>query len=154
MATCGNRDPAVRVPSGMEHLRRAWLVGLVTALAVSGCSSPAGRPGATGSLSEQQHGGAGVALRVDVTGRLEGVGGPAPGAPRRWPGTVSWSGPTHGTVRVGTDGRFVLSLPAGRYRLTGHSPRYGDGDYLCVAPHPLVVRTGAPAHLDVLCQMM
>jgi hypothetical protein len=133
------------------------LAAFVAALAVSGCSSsdggPAAGPAAADVLStrptlDRSH------TRVDISGRLEGVGGPAPGAPRGWRGSVSWAGPTHGTVRVDTDGLFTLSLPPGRYRLTGHSPRYGDGDYLCRAAHPLVVRAGRPLHLDVLCQMM
>ena len=134
-------------------LRSLTVVGLAAALAMSGCSSTGSGPGATGSLAPPQSITDGIGDRVQVVGLLEGVGGPAPGAPRHWPGTVAWAGPTHGTVPVGSDGRFVLSLPPGRYRLTGHSPMYGDGAYLCQAPRPLVVRAGAPVHLDVLCQM-
>jgi hypothetical protein len=141
----------------MELLRSVVLAGSVAALAMSGCSSsdsgPAAGPAAGGIVSTRPAVD-GTGTRVDVTGRLEGVGGPAPGAPRGWRGSVSWAGPTHGTVRVDSDGLFMLSLPPGRYRLTGHSPQYGDGNYLCQAPHPLVVRAGRPLHLDVLCQMM
>jgi hypothetical protein len=137
----------------VEKLRRVALVDLVAAaLAMSGCSS-GGRPAPAGIGSPRQHTRDGIGTRVDVTGRLEGVGGPAPGAPRPWPGTVTWRGPTAGTVHVATDGRFLLSLPPGRYQVTGHSPRYGDGRYLCRATRPLVVGAGPPVHLDVLCHM-
>lgn len=137
----------------VEELRKVALVGLVVAaLGMSGCSSGGG-PAAADIGSPRQHTVDGIGTRVDVTGRLEGVGGPAPGAPRPWPGTVAWRGPTHGTVHIATDGRFLLSLPPGRYRVTGHSPRYGDGRYVCRATRPLVVRAGSPVHLDVLCQL-
>jgi hypothetical protein len=136
----------VHVPS------KRVLVGLTATLAVTGCSSSGSGSASVGALP--QHSVDGIGTRVTVTGRLEGVGGPAPGAPRPWPGTVSWRGPTHGTVTVDAHGRFALSLPPGRYALTGHSPRYGDGAYLCRASRALVVRVGAPAHLNVLCQMM
>jgi hypothetical protein len=137
----------------MQMSRSVALAACAAALAMSGCSSPGGGPAATGVPGAPRAGVDGAAPHVAVTGWLEGVGGPAPGAPRRWPGTVSWTGSTQGTVRIGAGGRFVLSLPAGRYRLTGHSPRYGGGNYVCRAPHALVVRTGAVVHLDVLCQM-
>lgn len=128
-------------------------VALLAALALSGCSSTESGPAASGNPTTLTPAVDGIGTRILVSGRLEGVGGPAPGAPRPWPGTVTWTGPTHGTVRVHDDGTFTLSLPPGRYHLTGHSPRYGDGDYLCQARHSLVVRKGAPAHPDVLCQL-
>ncbi|WP_151083832.1 hypothetical protein [Nocardioides cynanchi] len=136
----------------MHALLRALVSGAAL-LALAGCgTSDSGSPaGAVTGPTTPAHDGIGA--RVHVSGRLEGVGGPAAQPPRPWPGTVSWTGPTHGTVRVGHDGSFTLDLPAGRYLLTGHSPAYGDGRYVCQAPHPLVVRPGAPAHLDVLCQM-
>jgi hypothetical protein len=90
---------------------------------------------------------------VTVTGHLETIGGPAPGTPRPLSGTVSWSGRSNGTVDVAADGGFALSLAPGHYELTGHSPQYGDGTYLCQSSKPLVVQRAEPAHLDVYCQM-
>jgi hypothetical protein len=90
---------------------------------------------------------------VAVSGHLEGVGGPAPGAPRAWQGTVSWHGSSSGTVATDSDGAFDLALPPGHYVLTGHSPQYGDGAYLCRAGRPVVVHAGQPLRVDVLCQM-
>jgi hypothetical protein len=114
-------------------------------LAVSGCGGHVASNGMVSGGPPQVH------------GRLEGVGGPAPGAPRAWPGTVTLTADDGNatTVHTDADGRFHVAATSGpgHYTLTGHSPLYGDGDYLCRALHPLVVRVGAPVHLDVWCQM-
>lgn len=60
-----------------------------------------------------------------LRGRLATVGGAAPGT--AWPisGTVTVTGtapPLH--VAVATDGVYTLSLPPGRYTVTGTSPQY------------------------------
>jgi hypothetical protein len=89
-----------------------------------------------------------------VTGHLEGVGGPAGAPVQHWPGTIHAAGPVDVDVATDAHGRFQLQLPSGRYVLTGHSPQYGDGRYLCRAEGTLVVRTGEPARMNVLCQMM
>jgi hypothetical protein len=123
-------------------------------MTLSGCSSSGGGPSSSGTATPITPADDGIGTRLVVSGQLLGVGGPAPGAPRSWPGSVSWTGPTHGTVRVHSDGRFALSLPPGRYELTGHSPRYGDSDYLCRAAHPVVVGTHGPLRVDVWCQLM
>jgi hypothetical protein len=99
-----------------------------------------------------QESGDAIGTRVTVSGAVAGVGGPAPGAPRPWPGTVSWRGPTHGTVRTDGSGRFVLSLPPGRYVVTGRSPRY-DGAGVCRTVHRTVVVRRVSLHVDVLCQL-
>jgi hypothetical protein len=64
-----------------------------------------------------------------VTGMLVRVGGPAtqsgPPPPLPLPGTIvarNAAGQQF-TATAGDDGRFELSLPPGRYRLTGHSPQ-------------------------------
>jgi hypothetical protein len=139
----------------MQLLRTSMAAGFVAVLALSGCSSSDSGSPSTGAAPTTglttTHDAVGT--RVRVSGRLEGVGGPAPQPPRPWPGSVSWTGPTHGSVRVGHSGGFRLLLPPGRYEVTGHSPRFGDGHYLCQAPHPLVVRPGAAVHLEVICQL-
>lgn len=62
------------------------------------------------------------------------------------------------TVSVGNDGKFSLSLPPGMYDITGHSPSYEDGKYVCTAEQPVVVhdrigrRQGAtPQFVTVAC---
>jgi hypothetical protein len=93
-----------------------------------------------------------------VTGHLYGVGGPAtltaPPSPRPWPGTVTLSGPgVHRDVPVGASGTFSVTVPPGRYTVTGHSPLYGSGTYLCQAAGAVTVTSGHTTKADVLCQM-
>lgn len=139
----------------MNVVRLAVVSGLLAL--VSGCgsgssSTPAAAPAHHGLIRPQPAHDA-IGTRLVVSGHLAGVGGPAPGTPQPWPGTVSWTGPTHGTVRVRADGHFSLSLPPGHYVLTGHSPRFGDGAYACQATHPVVVGTQGPQRMDVFCQL-
>jgi hypothetical protein len=82
-----------------------------------------------------------------LTGHLYGVGGQAPGLPRPWPGTVTL------TVPVGASGSYLVTVPAGRYAITGHSPLYGGGTYLCRAAGVVTVTSGHTTKADVLCQM-
>jgi hypothetical protein len=89
-----------------------------------------------------------------LTGHLYGVGGPAPGAPRPWPGTVTLTGPgVHQAVQVGAAGRFSVVVPAGTYAVAGRSPLYQSGTGLCRAAGPATVTTGHRTEADVLCQM-
>ena len=93
-----------------------------------------------------------------VTGHLYGVGGPAtltaPPSPRPWPGTVTLSGPgVNRDVPVGASGIFSVMVPPGRYTVTGHSPLYGSGAYLCQAAGAVTVTSGHTTKADVLCQM-
>jgi len=93
-----------------------------------------------------------------VTGHLYGVGGPAtisaPPSPRPWPGIVTLSGPgVHRDVPVGASGTFSVTVPPGRYTVTGHSPQYGSGTYLCQAAGVVTVTIGHTTKADVLCQM-
>jgi hypothetical protein len=88
-----------------------------------------------------------------LTGHLYGVGGPAPGLPRPWPGTVILTGPgVHRDMPVGASGTFSVMVPAGRYTVVGHSPLYGSGAGLCRAAGIVTVTSGH-TRADVLCQM-
>ena len=90
-----------------------------------------------------------------LTGHLYGVGGPPPGLPRPWPGTVTLTGPgVHRDVPVGASGSYTVMVPAGRYTITGHSPLYGSGTYVCRATGEATVTSGHTTRADVLCQMM
>jgi hypothetical protein len=90
-----------------------------------------------------------------VTGHLYGVGGPAPGLPRPWRGTVTLAGPgVHRDIPVGASGTYSVMVPAGRYTVVGHSPLYGSGTYLCQAAGAATVTSRHTTKADVLCQMM
>lgn len=90
-----------------------------------------------------------------ITGHLYAVGGPAPGLPRPLPGTVTLTGPgVRRDVPVGAGGAYSVTIPAGRYTVTGHSPLYGSGAYLCRAAGAVIVTSGHTARADVLCQMV
>ena len=89
-----------------------------------------------------------------LTGHLYGVGGPSPGLPRPWPGTVILAGPGFPVyVSVGASGSYSVTVPAGRYTITGRSPLYGSGTYVCQAAGTATVTSGHTTKADVLCQM-
>ncbi len=91
-----------------------------------------------------------------VTGRLVRVGGPAPGSPVPFPGTIE-ARDTAGqrfTVTAGNDGRFRLRLPPGTYRLTGRSPLMGSGTMICSAGRPLhLTGTSQSISVEVVCSI-
>jgi hypothetical protein len=115
---------------------RSILVGLALAVVfLAGCS---GRSGAEGTLA----------------GHLYGVGGPAPGLPRPWPGTVTLTGPgVHQDISVGADGSYSVTVPVGRYSVVGRSPLYESDAALCRATEVATVTSGHTTTADVLCQM-
>lgn len=95
-----------------------------------------------------------------LAGHLYGVGGPAPGLPRPWPGKVIVQGPgVHLTLIVGDRGTFSATVPAGRYRVVGYSPRYGSGKVACLpssstgATQVVTITVGRTTRANVLCQM-
>ena len=89
-----------------------------------------------------------------LTGHLYGVGGPAPGLPHPWPGTVTLTGPgVHLDVPVGAGGAYSVRVPPGRYTVAGHSPLYQSGTALCQAAREATVTSGHSTKADVLCQM-
>ena len=115
---------------------RGFLAGLALAvMLVAGCS---GASSAEGTLA----------------GHLYGVGGPAPGLPRAWPGTVTLTGPgVYQDVSVGADGTYSVTVPAGRYTVAGRSPFYESNAALCRATGVATVTTGHTTTADVWCQM-
>ena len=55
--------------------------------------------------------------------------------------TVTGPG-VHRDVPVGVGGSYSVTVPAGRYTITGHSPLYGSGTYLCRATEVATVTSG------------
>src|SRR5262245_44148237 len=91
-----------------------------------------------------------------VTGRFVRVGGPAAGAPFPLPGTITARAATGEsfTATAGRDGRFTLSLPPGRYQVTGRSPLIESGHEPCPATGELRVTRGKPAGpVTVVCSI-
>ena len=93
-----------------------------------------------------------------VTGSFVAVGGAAPGSPRPLPGQVTAqnSAGHKFTVAVGKSGRFVLSLPAGVYRLTGRGPMFSVNgvEGTCAADQPVLVRAGKKTlGVEVVCPL-
>ncbi len=91
-----------------------------------------------------------------VTGSFVAVGGPSPGLPRPLLGQVTAKSSTGHkfTVTVGKSGRFVLSLPAGVYRLTGRSPMFSVNavEGTCAADQPVRVKAGKKTlGVEVVC---
>ena len=127
--------------------RRSWAAALLLVPLLTACGSPDSHrapPAACCDRAPTLH---------RVRGRLLTEGGP-PGTPALGePGSVTAGGTVRRTVRTDARGRFRLWLPAGRYRLTGHSPRYGAGRYLCRAAGTLVVDGRTPGPVQVVCQL-
>jgi hypothetical protein len=96
---------------------------------------------ATGCLGDSRE----TVSPVHATGRIVTVGGPAPGSPAPIAGAeFRLVGSNHAVdVRAGEDGRFVLDVPPGRYRvvITGHAPA-SDGGWLPTIPSEVIVASG------------
>jgi hypothetical protein len=94
-----------------------------------------------------------------ITGTLRLVGGPAPGVNRPSAGTISIVSTTGQGCDVSASrvGSFAVSVPPGRYTVTGHTPNFGHGQYLCSAGRPVDVgpaRIGnEPVVVDVICPL-
>jgi hypothetical protein len=87
------------------------------------------------------------------------VGGPAFTEPQAVAGTVEAVAMTNASspravVEI-TDGsgRFRMSLPPGRYQLSGRSPKFGDNRIPCNAQAEIAVFDDASVQADVFCQM-
>jgi hypothetical protein len=126
-------------------MRRASTATVAAVAILAGCGGPSAHQG-------------GTATRQSVTGMLVRVGGPAPGSPVPLPGTVAASSAAghEFTAVAGRNGHFQLSLPAGTYRLTGHSPQvWANGrEMLCLAGRSLHVAASKPVRgIRVVCSI-
>ena len=80
------------------------------------------------------------------------VGGPAPGENRAVPGTVTITSASGARCDVpAVHGSFAVSVPAGSYTVTGHSPSFGDGQYECFADGPVAVSSARAVSVTVVC---
>jgi hypothetical protein len=124
------------------------VLGLVTA-ALTGCAGPS--PVAPAELTNHSQAATGT-----LQGHLYGVGGPAPGTAKPWPGTVTISGTGyHRDISVGAHGAYSVVVPAGRYVVVGHSAHLtvNDVEAACPAPQDAQVAAGHTATLDAFCHM-
>jgi len=97
-----------------------------------------------------QHGDATGTLQ----GHLYGVGGPAPGLPVPFPGTITVTrNATSWEIKTGVDGFYTVTVPPGRYTVTGRSPHFNGGTESCPAPNPVEVSNGSTATLDAYCSL-
>ena len=98
-------------------------------------------------------------LAYPVVVRLNRVGGPAPGAPVPLAGSViaTSNNSARCSVQVGSDGAARVALRRGVYRVTGRSPQYGDGKYVCTSPQLLTVSDPGsvtdPTSINVECSV-
>jgi hypothetical protein len=78
-----------------------------------------------------------------VSGRLQAVGGPAPGSPRPINGKVTVRGPNGRSYSAKTeaDGQFLIQVPVGSYLVTARSPQYEGGQTMCL-------QTGTPIKVN------
>jgi hypothetical protein len=131
-------------------VRRLLLLALISLALVTACS---GAHSGTGSSPVMTATGT-PAGSGTLHGHLYGVGGPAPGSPRPFSGTITVSG--NGTSReakVGSDGAYSVTIPPGRYTVIGHSPHYSDGVPACPGPNSAQVSNGGTTTMDAYCQM-
>ena len=141
----GGRGMRLRRVSVRNHL---VALGLAT-VALAACAGPSPVPPAEPTNPSQ-------AATGTLQGHLYGVGGPAPGTAKPWPGTVTVTGPGyHRDVSVGADGAYSVVVPPGRYVVVGHSPYLTDNDVTatCPAPQDAQVAAGHTTKLDAFCHM-
>ncbi|MEU4155512.1 hypothetical protein [Actinoplanes sp. NPDC026670] len=89
---------------------------------------------------------------VTVTGSLQQVGGPMDTPPRGIPGTIRFQA-EDGTITATTaaeTGRFTISVPTGRYVVTG-SPT--DSPQTCQASAPVTVPTDGSPDVTITCHI-
>jgi hypothetical protein len=118
---------------------KEWMVLGTVLIAVSGCTS---------HTAKVQHRDVGT-----VRGRMIFMGGPAPGAWPVTPGVVTLRGASIRRVEVDSRGHFQVTMDAGNYRVTGTSPRFGDGTYVCRTTQAVVVTPDTTRHVVVGCQV-
>ena len=147
-----DRAPADREPpKDLRRLTRMtrWIgIGIaLTTIALTGCSSSdtASQDGPPPASVGQ---GDGV-----VRGVLRLVGGPAPGSSTATSGTITLRGSSEYQAQAMGGGHFMVRAEPGTYEVTGTSPAYGSGMYVCRATRPVVVTTGRTTRVAVYCQM-
>jgi hypothetical protein len=126
-------------------MRRAGTVAVASVAILTGCGGPSVQQGGTDT-------------HQSVSGMLVRVGGPSPGSPVPLAGTVAASNAAghEFTAAAARNGHFALSLPAGTYRLTGHSPqvRVNGREMLCLAQQSLHLATSKPVRgIRVVCSI-
>jgi hypothetical protein len=136
-------------------MRHNGMRTLLVVLLLCAASMTAGCSGANAPTTEVA---ASHATKVDGTlsGRLITVGGPAPGSPSPVAGAVTVTGGgVHLDVKVGLDGAYSVSLPAGRYTVVGHSPSVtAEGAAMpCPGRKEARVTPGATVVLDAVCSI-
>ena len=131
-----------RRPITMSGMKRTGVLLAIVLMAGAGCTgaSSSSRPAPTNAPAATE-------------GHISGVLLISAMYTKTTAGTVTLDGPVSRLVRVGSDGRFAASVPAGQYRLTGHSPLYGSGAYPCktVGDAPVTVAAGATVAAQVVC---
>ena len=88
-----------------------------------------------------------------MSGRLQAVGGPAPGTPRQIGGKVivrGLNGRSY-SAKVGADGQFLIQVPVGSYFVTGSSPLYEGGQSVCLGIPFKVNENATTSNVDVNC---
>ena len=133
-----------------RHLA-AGLAAAVVAVVLGGIGGIRAWSGDT----NQSPAGSGGVVMISATGILRAVGGPANVGPRGLSGTVVFmnGGATAGSARAGSDGRFAIRVPAGRYAVIGTSPLYSEGAVTCRAQSVVTIAAdgSAPPEIDVDC---
>jgi len=119
-------------------------------MASGGGRSPSHAPGSSEPLLTGSSGTVSGTLKLEAGVSLAGFHG--------LPGTVSLVG-SHGvthTINVGSDGKFLMHVPAGTYTAIGKSPRYlTDGTEMpCHSRSPIVVQAGVTSTITVVCEGM
>lgn len=102
-----------------------------------------------------------VASSATLRGRLEWVGGPAPGSPVPHPGTihvVSADDSVDQTAQADANGAWEIFVPPGTYRVRATSPGYGSTsggnfDGCSAARERVRVRTDETLTVNVYCQL-
>jgi hypothetical protein len=119
---CRGRQPPCqsRRPSHLRSKATAELA--VTTVTLAGCGGSRG-------------------YHQAVRGTFVRVGGPTPRSPYPLPGTITARAATGSTftATAGRSGRFMLSLPPGRYQVTGRSALIQSGQMICAATAELRV---------------
>ena len=168
-APCRLRGHVVRMTTGGPHVpaalgdharerqgpilrlmsMKARILTAVVVLSLAGCTSGASsdaRSGATHPATGND------AKTVEVSGDFLMSGGPYPGKDVPLSGTVVFeSSDTTLRVTVGRSGHFQVSVPLGRYQVTGASPHINGGQTQCRQVAPLDARPGGVNNVHVIC---